>query len=98
LRDHDPEKEYHPLLIQQTLEASGIASKIIIQLEGVAWDKQGTIRDQDGEAVNWVWKTWSRETSLDQICAECEDDPSHAVFESQWALGKPLRLSVEVSI
>ncbi|MFT5889380.1 MAG: glutathionylspermidine amidase/synthetase [Zhongshania sp.] len=57
LRDHDPEEEYHALFIQQTLEAAGIASKIIIQLEGLAWDKQGTIRDQDGEALNWVWKT-----------------------------------------
>lgn len=93
LRDHDPEEEYHALFIQQTLEAAGIASKIIIQLEGLAWDKQGTIRDQDGDAVNWVWKTWSWETALDQIRAECEDDASHAVFEPQWSLGKPLRLS-----
>lgn len=90
LRDQDPEEEYHALFMQEALQAAGIDSKIIVRLNGLEWDSEGTIRDSDGEAVNWVWKTWSWETALDQIRAECEDDET---FEPQWSLGKPLRLS-----
>lgn len=92
LRDDDAEEAYHALFMQQALHASGLDSKVIVGLEGLAWDDCGDIIDSEGEPVRWVWKTWSWETALDQIRTECEAD-ERAHYEPNWAEGKALRLS-----
>ncbi len=94
LRDDEPEEKYHALFMQQALKMAGIATKIVVGLEGLSWDDDGSISDQDGNKVQWVWKTWSWETALDQIREECdEDNEQRSVYEPRWKLGKPLRLS-----
>ena len=94
LRDDEPEEKYHALFMQEALNSAGIETKIIIGLQGLSWDEQGQIQDEDGNLVKWVWKTWSWETALDQIRAECEEDnEQRSVYEPRWKLGKPLRLS-----
>lgn len=95
LRDDDPEEKYHALFMQEALSAAGIDSKIIVRLEGLSWDADGDIRDEAGELVRWVWKTWSWETALDQIREECEADARNAggAYEPQFKPDKPLRLS-----
>lgn len=94
LRDDEPEEKYHALFMQEALNSAGIDTKIIIGLQGLSWDEQGHIRDEDGNTVKWVWKTWSWETALDQIRAECdEDNEQRSVYEPRWKLGKALRLS-----
>lgn len=94
LRDDEPEEKYHALFMQQVLRSAGIETKIIVGLVGLSWDESGNITDDDGNTVQWVWKTWSWETALDQIRLECdEDDEQRAVYEPRWKIGKPLRLS-----
>lgn len=94
LRDDEPEEKYHALFMQESLKKAGLDSKIIVGLEGLSWDKKGNITDKNGDLVNWVWKTWSWETALDQIRAECdEDNEQRAVYEPRWKSDKPLRLS-----
>jgi glutathionylspermidine amidase/synthetase len=94
LRDDEPEEKYHALFMQQALKRAGIETKIIIGLDGLSWDRSGNITDEDGNQVQWVWKTWSWETALDQIRAECdEDEEQRAVYEPRWKVGKALRLS-----
>ncbi len=74
LHDHDPEEKYHALFIQQTLEAAGIESRMIAGINALTWGESGNIVDAQGEVLQWVWKTWSWETALDQIRLECESD------------------------
>tara|TARA_R110001592_G_scaffold52511_7_gene160673 strand:+ start:13335 stop:15230 length:1896 start_codon:yes stop_codon:yes gene_type:complete len=94
LRDDEPEEKYHALFMAQTLKRAGIDTKIIVGLDGLSWGQAGDITDDDGNKVEWVWKTWSWETALDQIRTECdEDNEQRAVYEPRWKLGKPLRLS-----
>tara|TARA_R110001599_G_scaffold13109_4_gene60296 strand:- start:4578 stop:6479 length:1902 start_codon:yes stop_codon:yes gene_type:complete len=94
LRDDEPEEKYHALFMQQVLKSAGIETKIIVGLAGLSWDESGNITDEDGNNVQWVWKTWSWETALDQIRVECdEDQEQRAVYEPRWKIGKPLRLS-----
>lgn len=94
LRDDDPEEKYHAIFMQDAMRVAGLKSKIVIGLEGLHWDAEGNVLDQDGEQVNWVWKTWAWETALDQIRAECEED-EHKVagYEPKWDQEKALRLS-----
>lgn len=94
LRDDDPEEEYHALFMQDAIRAAGINSKIVVGLEGLAWDASGNIVDSDGDQVLWVWKTWSWETALDQIRQECEaNDVQPTDYEPSSQLGKSLSLS-----
>ncbi|CCQ12600.1 Glutathionylspermidine synthase [Pseudoalteromonas luteoviolacea B = ATCC 29581] len=91
LRDDDDEEAYHALFMQDALDAAGLESKIIVGLTGLSWGQDGIIIDDQGHQVRWVWKTWSWETALDQIRAECEAD--HGVYEPKWRENAPLRLS-----
>ncbi|MBK7948573.1 MAG: bifunctional glutathionylspermidine amidase/synthase [Deltaproteobacteria bacterium] len=75
MQDRDPEETYHALFMQEALEEAGIECKILKGMDGLAWDAMGNILDPDGEPIRWVWKTWAWETALDQIRAECGDDP-----------------------
>ncbi len=94
LRDDEPEEKYHALFMQEALNSAGIATRIIIGLEGLSWDEQGNIQDDQGNLVQWVWKTWSWETALDQIREECDEDAEQrSVYEPRWKMGKALRLS-----
>jgi glutathionylspermidine amidase/synthetase len=58
------------------MREAGIETKIIRGIQGLSWDSDGGILDPEGERIKWVWKTWAWETALDQIRAECEDDPA----------------------
>ena len=71
MRDHDKEEAYHALFMQKIIEAAGIKTKMLIGLDELSWHTDGSIIDQDGDQVNWVWKTWAWETALDQIRDEC---------------------------
>lgn len=94
LRDDDAEEKYHALFMQNAIKAAGLESKIIVGLEGLAWESNGKILDADGEEVLWVWKTWAWETALDQIREECEQENlTHLEYEPDWQKGKELRLS-----
>ncbi|MDH5622019.1 MAG: bifunctional glutathionylspermidine amidase/synthase [Gammaproteobacteria bacterium] len=74
MRDRDLEESYHALYMQEAMTAAGVRSKIIQGVKGLSWADDGGILDSDGERIRWVWKTWSWETALDQLRAECEDD------------------------
>ena len=74
MHDDHPEEAYHALYMCDALEAAGIATKTLLGVEGLSFDDKGDIVDEDHTPIRWVWKTWSWETALDQIRAECEDD------------------------
>jgi glutathionylspermidine amidase/synthetase len=74
MRDRDLEESYHALYMQEAMTAAGVHSKIIQGVNGLSWADDGGVLDADGERIRWVWKTWSWETALDQLRAECEDD------------------------
>ena len=74
MRDRDLEESYHALYMQEAMTGAGVRSKIIQGVNGLSWADDGGILDADGERIRWVWKTWSWETALDQLRAECEDD------------------------
>ena len=94
LRDDDPEEKYHALFMQQALKKAGFNTCMVVGLDGLHWDDSGNIIDRDGNMVRWVWKTWSWETALDQIRAECEEDDARTgQYEPRWKTGQPLRLS-----
>ncbi len=93
LQDDDPEETYHALFMKEAIEATGIECVVITGIEGLVWDAQGNILDPDGNQVNWVWKTWSWETALEQIRVECEADAALAQgFEPTWQAGSAPRL------
>lgn len=73
LRDADAEEAYHALFMQAALKAAGIASTIIVGLDGLQRSASGDIVDTDGRRVQWVWKTWAWETALDRL----REAPSH---------------------
>ncbi len=75
MQDRDLEETYHALFMQEAMDEAGLKTKIIHGVNGLTWDDEGNIRDADGVRIKWVWKTWAWETALDQIRAECEDDP-----------------------
>ncbi len=94
LRDDDAEEKYHALFVKETLRAAGIRCRIVTGLEGLVWDGSGNILDAEGEKVSWVWKTWSWETALDQLRAECEaDELARQTYEPRWIEGHTPRLS-----
>lgn len=74
LQDDDKEENYHALFMQRAMTEAGINSKIVRGLQRLHWNDAGEVVDEDGEAINCVWKTWAWETALEQIRAECEDD------------------------
>jgi glutathionylspermidine amidase/synthetase len=79
--------------MKETIEAAGIDCRVIIGLQELTWNEQGYIIDSEGNRVNWVWKTWSWETALDQLRAECEADINlQQGFEPQWQAGTTPRL------
>ncbi|MEM5549536.1 bifunctional glutathionylspermidine amidase/synthase [Pseudoalteromonas neustonica] len=93
LQDDEPEEHYHALFMKEAIEAAGFECKVIIGLKSLRWDDSGNIVDADGEKLNFVWKTWSWETALDQIRQECEAEQSQGDdFEPQWQAGKTPRL------
>ncbi|ASM55071.1 glutathionylspermidine amidase/synthetase [Pseudoalteromonas nigrifaciens] len=94
LQDDDPEEHYHALFMKETITAAGFECKIIIGLNTLSWDVFGNIIDADGNKLNYVWKTWSWETALEQIRDECEaDQAQNNNFESQWQAGATPRLA-----
>ncbi len=76
LRDDDPEEVYHALFMQEAMERAGIQSRILCGVQGLTWAPDGGIVDAEGNRVRWVWKSWAWETALDQIRADCADDPA----------------------
>lgn len=93
LQDDEPEEHYHALFMKEAIEAAGFECKVIIGLGDLCWNESGDIVDSDGDQLNFVWKTWSWETALDQIRQECEADQSQDDnFEPQWQAGKTPRL------
>jgi glutathionylspermidine amidase/synthetase len=94
LQDDDPEESYHALFMKQAIEAAGLSCKLIIGTEQLRWNERGDIVDEQGNTVNWVWKTWSWETALDQLREECEDDAERQRqgFEPHWQAGATPRL------
>ena len=94
LQDDDPEEHYHALFMKETIAAAGFECKIIIGLNTLSWDAFGNIIDADGNKLNYVWKTWSWETALEQIREECEaDQAQNHNFEPQWQAGATPRLA-----
>lgn len=82
MRDHDLEETYHALFMKRAMEEAGLTCKIITGVEGLGWDKDGFVVDADGVRINWVWKTWSWETALDQLRAEIVADDAELPSES----------------
>lgn len=74
LHDDDPEETYHALFMQEAMERAGLASRMIRGCDELSRSADGSIVDDRGEPIRWVWKTWAWETALDQIRRECEDD------------------------
>lgn len=72
--DDHPEERYHGLYMRDALEAAGVPTKILTGVKGLTWDDEHRVLDPDGVPIRWVWKSWSWETALDQIRAECEED------------------------
>ena len=75
MQDKDLEETYHALFMKEAIEAAGIKCKIITGVDELVWTDDGSIADAEGEVIKWVWKTWAWETALDQIRAECNNDP-----------------------
>lgn len=74
LMDDHPEEHYHALFMKLAIEEAGIKCKIIHGVNGLSWNDQHHIVDDENNEIKWVWKTWSWETALDQIRKECEED------------------------
>ncbi len=85
LQDDDAEEDYHALYMKSAIEAGGQRCKIIRGFKGLAWDAQGCVVDEDGERIDWVWKTWAWETALDQLRDEAIDEEkflaAHSLLE-----------------
>ncbi|ABM03065.1 fused glutathionylspermidine amidase and glutathionylspermidine synthetase [Psychromonas ingrahamii 37] len=94
LHDNDPEEKYHALFIQQTLKSAGLESKLISAISSLRWNSSGDILDEEGQLIHWVWKTWSWETALGQIRAQCEVDQALAEkYQPLWQQVSPPRLA-----
>ncbi|MBP9722185.1 MAG: bifunctional glutathionylspermidine amidase/synthase [Gammaproteobacteria bacterium] len=70
--DNHPEELYHGLYMKSAIEEAGIKCKIIHGLDGLKWNSENKIVDEDNNELRWVWKTWAWETVLDQIREECD--------------------------
>lgn len=92
LKDDDPEEAYHALFMKAAIEAAGLQCKVITGTQSLVWDAKGNVCDNEGDVIQWVWKTWAWETALDQIREECEADE---IFEPRWQeFGKPRLVDV----
>ncbi|AIR63882.1 bifunctional glutathionylspermidine amidase/synthase [Cedecea neteri] len=67
MQDNDAEEDYHALFMQRSLMQAGFDTKILHGLGELRWDSAGQLIDNDGRAVNCVWKTWAWETAIEQI-------------------------------
>ncbi|PLY45593.1 bifunctional glutathionylspermidine amidase/synthase [Lelliottia sp. F153] len=67
MQDNDIEEDYHALFIQRSLMQAGFDTKILHGLEALSWDAAGQLIDDEGRAVNCVWKTWAWETAIEQV-------------------------------
>lgn len=74
MMDDDPEEKYHGLYMKAAIEEAGIRCKIIHGVQGLEWNSDHKIVDDENNEIKWVWKTWAWETALDQIRKECEED------------------------
>ena len=93
LQDDEAEEHYHALFMKGVIEAAGYECRIIIGLSELRWQSDGSIIDGHGDTLNFVWKTWSWETALDQIRQECESEqPQSETFEPLWQAGEVPRL------
>jgi glutathionylspermidine amidase/synthetase len=72
MQDDDLEETYHARYMKKAIEAAGISCKVIRGLDGLGWDDQGCVVDEDGLRIDTVWKTWAWETAIDQLRAECD--------------------------
>ncbi|KFA58038.1 bifunctional glutathionylspermidine amidase/glutathionylspermidine synthase [Gilliamella sp. wkB18] len=72
MQDNDSEENYHALFMQKALIQAGFNSKILRGLNGLKWDRQGRLVDDEGRQVTCVWKTWAWETVLEQLRQESE--------------------------
>lgn len=76
MQDNDSEENYHALFMQKALTQAGFNSKILHGLDGLHWDSQGQLVDDDNRKVDCVWKTWAWETVLEQLREETESQVS----------------------
>ena len=87
MQDDDKEEDYHALFMKSAAEAAGVRCKLVRALHGLSWDPTGRVVDEDGERIDWVWKTWAWETALDQLRDEAVDEDafleSHSVDEAR---------------
>ncbi|SQA99495.1 Bifunctional glutathionylspermidine synthetase/amidase [Cedecea neteri] len=67
MQDNDAEEDYHALFMQRSLMQAGFDTKILHGLGELSWDSAGLLIDNEGRAVNCVWKTWAWETAIEQI-------------------------------
>ncbi|NIF34274.1 bifunctional glutathionylspermidine amidase/synthase [Enterobacter sp. Cy-643] len=67
MQDNDAEEDYHALFMQRSLMQAGFDTKILHGLGELSWDSAGQLIDNEGRAVNCVWKTWAWETAIEQI-------------------------------
>jgi glutathionylspermidine amidase/synthetase len=75
-RDVVLEEVYHTRFMRAAIEAAGLECRVVNGVEGLGWDSQGRVVDEQGSRINWVWKTWAWETALDALRRDVESDES----------------------
>ncbi len=80
LLDNNEEELYHTLFMRQAMSEAGLQTRLVKQFANTHWTKEGEVRDEDNQAIRWVWKTWAWETALDQLRDELSADRTH----SEW--------------
>mmetsp|Transcript_8952 Transcript_8952/g.31673 ORF Transcript_8952/g.31673 Transcript_8952/m.31673 type:complete len:487 (-) Transcript_8952:313-1773(-) len=63
--DDDLEEAYHARYVRDAAQEAGIRTKLIKGVEGMSWGPEGEVMDDEGERVQFVWKTWAWETVID---------------------------------
>ena len=62
--DENAEENYHARYMRDAAAKAGIRTKLVAGVDGLRW-KGGRVVDIDGEALRFVWKSWSWETVFD---------------------------------
>lgn len=88
MQDNDAEEDYHALFMQRSLMQAGFDTKILHGLGELSWDSAGQLIDNDGRAVNCVWKTWAWETAIEQIREVSETEYAAVPIRTGHPLGE----------
>ena len=81
--DQDQEETYHALFMKSAMEKAGIDCKVIQGVGDLHFDNTGSVVDDEGCPIRWVWKTWAWETALDQLRAELTQNELIAMGDIQ---------------